>query len=302
MKIARFFALADIVVRGLILNWFWRDRETRRAVRGDILADAIPRYFRRYLPAAAAVVERPVVKDDKNEKIWTIWLQGEDKAPPLVQACFRSVRKNCTQELVVLDENTLRDYITLPDIIWEKRAAGKIKNAHFADICRVELLYEHGGIWLDSTGFATAPIPDWIIEQDFFVYMAGQHVGSPYSFMQNCFIRSRRGAYLLDAWRAMILDYWIHENGSFDYFMHQLLFKTMVMNDPRAKKYFAKMPHVDQDPTHALWWKYADKPFDQKTFDAVTSGAFFQKTTYAQAKNPPKGSFADVMINQMYKD
>lgn len=302
MKIARFFALADIVVRGHILNWFWRDRETRRAVRSDILADAIPRYFRRYLPAAAAVVERPVVKDDKNEKIWTIWLQGEDKAPPLVQACFRSVRKNCTQELVVLDENTLRDYITLPDIIWEKRAAGKIKNAHFADICRVELLYEHGGIWLDSTGFAAAPIPDWIIEQDFFVYMAGQHVGSPYSFMQNCFIRSRRGAYLLDAWRAMILDYWIHENGSFDYFMHQLLFKTMVMNDPRAKKYFAKMPHVDQDPTHALWWKYADKPFDQKTFDAVTSGAFFQKTTYAQAKNPPKGSFADVMINQMYKD
>lgn len=302
MKIARFFALADIVVRGHILNWFWRDRETRRAVRSDILADAIPRYFRRYLPAAAAVVERPVVKDDKNEKIWTIWLQGEDKAPPLVQACFRSVRKNCTQELVVLDENTLRDYITLPDIIWEKRAAGKIKNAHFADICRVELLYEHGGIWLDSTGFATAPIPDWIIEQDFFVYMAGQHVGSPYSFMQNCFIRSRRGVYLLDAWRAMILDYWIHENGSFDYFMHQLLFKTMVMNDPRAKKYFAKMPHVDQDPTHALWWKYADKPFDQKTFDAVTSGAFFQKTTYAQAKNPPKGSFADVMINQMYKD
>lgn len=302
MKIARFFALADIVVRGHILNWFWRDRETRRAVRSDILADAIPRYFRRYLPAAAAVVERPVVKDDKNEKIWTIWLQGEDKAPPLVQACFRSVRKNCTQELVVLDENTLRDYITLPDIIWEKRAAGKIKNAHFADICRVELLYEHGGIWLDSTGFATAPIPDWIIEQDFFVYMAGQHVVSPYSFMQNCFIRSRRGAYLLDAWRAMILDYWIHENGSFDYFMHQLLFKTMVMNDPRAKKYFAKMPHVDQDPTHALWWKYADKPFDQKTFDAVTSGAFFQKTTYAQAKNPPKGSFADVMINQMYKD
>ena len=302
MKIARFFALADIVVRGHILNWFWRDRETRRAVRSDILADAIPRYFRRYLPAAAAVVERPVVKDDKNEKIWTIWLQGEDKAPPLVQACFRSVRKNCTQELVVLDENTLRDYITLPDIVWEKRAAGKIKNAHFADICRVELLYEHGGIWLDSTGFATAPIPDWIIEQDFFVYMAGQHVGSPYSFMQNCFIRSRRGAYLLDAWRAMILDYWIHENGSFDYFMHQLLFKTMVMNAPRAKKYFAKMPHVDQDPAHALWWKYADKPFDQKTFDAVTSGAFFQKTTYAQAKNPPKGSFADVMINQMYKD
>ena len=302
MGFARFCALADIVVCGHILNWFWRDRKTRRAIRSDVLSRAIPKYFKRYLPAAAAVKERDVVHNDKNEKIWTLWLQGEDKAPPLVQGCFRSVRKNCKQELVVLDEKSVREYITLPDIIWKKRAAGKIKNAHFADICRVELLYEYGGIWLDSTGFATAPIPDWIIKEDFFVYLAGQHVGSPYSFMQNCFIRARRGAYLLDAWRAMILDYWVHENHSFDYFMHQLLFKTLVLNDLRAKKYFAKMPHIDQDPTHALWWNYANKPFDQKVFDDITAGAFFQKTTYAQAKNPPKGSFADVMINKMYKN
>ena len=177
MGFARFCAMSDIILRGHVLNWFWRDRVKRRMVRSDILATAIPRYFRRYLPAAAAVVERPVVRDDKNEKIWTIWLQGEDKAPPLVQACFRSVRKNCTQELVVLDEDSLRKYITLPDVIWEKRKQGKIKNAHFADICRVELLYEYGGIWLDSTGFATAPIPDWIIKEDFFVYLAGQNVG-----------------------------------------------------------------------------------------------------------------------------
>ena len=301
MNLSRFFAMSDVIVRGHILNWFWRSREKRRAVRSDVLATAIPRYFKRYLPAAAAIKERKVVKNDNNEKIFTIWLQGEENAPDLVKACFRSVRKNCKQELVVLDEATLNQYITLPDIIWKKRSEGKIKNAHFADICRVELLYEHGGIWLDSTGFATAPIPDWIIKEDFFVYMAGNKVGSPYSFMQNCFIRARKGAYLLDAWRAMILDYWIHENHSFDYFMHQLLFKTLVMNDPRAKKYFAEMPHIDQDPTHALWWAYADKPFNQKVFDEVTSGAFFQKTTYAQAKNPPKGSFAVVMVNEMYK-
>ena len=193
-------------------------------------------------------------------------------------------------------------YIKLPDVILEKRRQGKIKNAHFADICRVELLYNYGGFWLDSTGFATAPIPDWIVKEDFFVYMAGKNVGSPYSFMQNCFIRARRGAYLLAAWRAMILDYWMHENHSFDYFMHQLLFKTLVMNDPRAKKYFAKMPHVDQDPTHMLWWSYQNKPFDQKTFDDVTSGAFFQKLTYRGSDNPVPGSFADVMINKMYKE
>ena len=302
MNFARIVAMSDVILRGHILNWFWRDRVTRRAVRSDVISRIIPRYFKRYLPAAAAVVEQPVVKDDKNEKIFTIWLQGEENAPALVKACYRSVRKNCRQELVVLDEKTLPKYIKLPDVILEKRRQGKIKNAHFADICRVELLYNYGGFWLDSTGFATAPIPDWIVKEDFFVYMAGKNVGSPYSFMQNCFIRARRGAYLLAAWRAMILDYWMHENHSFDYFMHQLLFKTLVMNDPRAKKYFAKMPHVDQDPTHMLWWSYQNKPFDQKTFDKVTSGAFFQKLTYRGSDNPVPGSFADVMINKMYKE
>ena len=209
------------------------------------------------------------------------------------------MRRHCKQELIVLDENSVFDYITLPQEIVGKYRAGKIARAHFADICRVELLYEHGGFWLDSTGFATAPIPDWIVEQDFFVYLAGQHVGSPYSFMQNCFIRARKGAYLLDAWRAMILDYWMHENHNFDYFMHQLLFKTLVQNDARAKKYFAEMPHVDQDPTHMLWWDYRDKPFDKDTFDRVTAGAFFQKLTYRGSDRPVPGSFADVMINKM---
>jgi hypothetical protein len=299
MNIAKMWAMTRVVMLGHVFNPLWRSRAHRRAVRSDVVSRIIPDYFKRYLPAAAAIPERAVVHDDEHEKIFTIWLQGEENAPDLVKACFRSVRRHCEQELVVLDENTVFDYITLPQEIVEKYRAGKIARAHFADICRVELLYEHGGFWLDSTGFVTAPIPDWIQKQDFFVYMAGQHVGSPYSFMQNCFIRARKGAYLLDAWRAMILDYWMHENHNFDYFMHQLLFKTLVQNDTRAKKYFAEMPHVDQDPTHMLWWDYKDKPFDADTFNRVTAGAFFQKLTYRGSDKPVPGSFADEIINKM---
>ena len=299
MNITRLIAASDIMLRGHVLNWFWRPRDVRRAIRSDIISRVIPRYFKRYLPAAADVRARRVEKNDENEKIFTIWLQGEENAPSLVKACFRSVRRHCKQELVVLDEKTLFEYISLPEEIMKKRAAGKIKNAHFADICRVELLYRHGGFWLDATGFVTGPIPQWIVDQDFFVYMAGKNVGSPYSFMQNCFIRARKGAYLLDAWRAMILDFWMHENHNFDYFMHQLLFKTMVENDPRAIKAFEKMPHVDQDPTHALWWNYQNAQFDKETFDRVTSGAFFQKLTYRGSDKPIPGSYADVMINKM---
>ncbi len=304
MNFSRMLAMSDVILNGHVLNWFWRDRVTRREARSDVIARVIPRYFKRYLPAAAATPETRPVHDDANEKIFSIWLQGEENAPDLVKACFRSIRRHCSQELVVLDEKTLFEYITLPDVIMEKRRKGMIKNAHFADICRVELLYKYGGFWLDSTGFVTSPIPQWIVDQDFFVYLTGDKVGSPYSFMQNCFIRARKGAYLLAAWRAMILDYWTHENSSFDYFMHQLLFKAMVTGDARAKKYFAEMPHVAQDPTHAVWWDIADKPFDKAEFDRHTAGAFFQKTAYKSpyATNPAPGTTADVMINKMNRD
>ena len=290
MNISRTWALTKIVVQSHILNWVWRPRARRSAVRCDVLSRVAPQYFKRYLPAAARVKEMPVVRDDENEKIYTMWQQGEDKAPPLVQACFRSIRRHCKQELVILDDNNFEQYVNLPPEIVAKYRAGKIRRAHFADIVRVELLYEHGGYWLDSTAFVTAPIPQWITDQDFFVFMVG-NVGQKYSYMQNCFIRARRGAYLLAAWRAMILEYWMQENSCFDYFMHQLLFKTLVEGDPRAIDAFAKMPHVDQDPTHALWHHYKFQPFDAKLFEKLTRDAFFQKCAYSDEIRP--GTFAE---------
>lgn len=302
MNIARNYALFKIILFGHILNPFWKSRYDRRKRRTDFTAKIVSQYFEKYLPAVKCVAESNVIFDDKNDKIWTLWLQGEETAPALVKACYRSVRRHCKQPLFVLDINNIFDYISLPEEIVQKYRDGKIGHAHFADICRVELLYRYGGYWLDSTGFVTASIPDWIENQDFFVYLTGNNYnigGSPYSFMQNCFIRARKGAYLLAAWRAMILDYWLHENHIFDYFMHQLLFKTLVTHDERAKKYFSQMLHVAQDPTHALWWNCRDKPFDQEVFNKVTSGAFFQKTTYRGSDNPIANSFADVMINKM---
>lgn len=284
-----------IILFGHIVNWLWRPRLVRRSIRQGVLSVEIPKYLKRYLTAVKSIENKPIKQSD--DKIFSIWLQGEENAPDIVRACFRSVRRNCKQELVVLDEKTLFEYITLPDYIMEKRRRGLIKNAHFADICRVELLYQYGGIWLDATAFVTAQIPDNIMNLDFFVYMAGNIFG--YSFIQNCFIRARRGSYLLAAWRAMILEYWRHENHQMDYFVHQLLFKTLVMNDKRAKKYFDEMPHVDQEPTHRLWWDWRDKPFNAEKFKDIVRDAFYQKLTYRDLQNVIPGSFADAMINKM---
>lgn len=289
-----------MLVHAHLLNPLWYSEDHRRERRcqamGRILTDYMKKY---YLKAADSVVPRPVEHQDSQEKIYTLWLQGENQAPPIVKACFKNIRKHCTQELVILDADSIRNYVTLPEALWEKYRAGKITHAHFADICRVELLYEHGGYWMDSTCYATGPIPRHIQEQDFFVFMAGKRIHGNYSYIQNCFIRARKSAYLLEAWRAMILDYWLHEEKRVDYFMHQVMFRTLVHENPTAAQYFAAFPHIDQYPTHLYLYEYKDKPWDPEVFRKATDdGFFYQKTTYRELEKIVPGSFAHHLVEE----
>lgn len=281
-------------LEGHVLNPLWLPRDERRQRRFDAFGRVIAGYVKRYLPSGIA--ETPAVSGD--EKIYSIWFQGEENAPELIRSCFATIRRHCPQELVVLDEKTIFDYITLPEEIVAKFRDGKMKYCHFADICRLELLHRYGGWWIDATCFLTGPVPEWISEQDFFMYMAGRKVHGNYSFVQNCFIRARKGDYLLEAWRAMILDYWMHEDCRIDHFQHQVMFKVLVENDPVAAAHFGRMTKMDQYPTHIIWYERPDQPYDAAVLDDITGqGLFFQKTTYRTTDAVVPGSFRDFIVN-----
>lgn len=288
-----------LLVEGHLLNPVWDGEERHRARRCKAFGRILMDYMRKnWLQAAADVPVTPVIQNDSEERIFTLWLQGEEQAPDIVKSCFASIRKHCTQPLVILDGETVFDWITLPEAIVEKYRAGKIKPAHFADICRVELLHTYGGYWLDSTCYVSAPIPAWITEHDFFVFMAGEKVHGNYSFIQNCFIRARKGSYLLEAWRAMILDYWLHEDRRVDYFQHQVMFRTLVTYNATASKLFGEMAQLDQYPTHLYLYEYKDLPYDEKVLlKAAEEGFFYQKTSYRDLENIVPGSFADHLVH-----
>ncbi len=288
-----------LLVEGHLLNPVWDGEEVRRARRCKAFGRILMDYMRKnWLQAAADVPVTPVIRNDSEERIFTLWLQGEEQAPDIVKSCFASIRKHCTQPLVILDGETVFDWITLPEAIVEKYKAGKIKPAHFADICRVELLYTYGGYWLDSTCYVSGPIPAWITEHDFFVFMAGEKVHGNYSYIQNCFIRARKGSYLLEAWRAMILDYWLHEDRRVDYFQHQVMFRTLITYNATASKLFGEMAQLDQYPTHLYLYEYKDLPYDEKVLlKAAEEGFFYQKTSYRDLENIVPGSFADHLVH-----
>lgn len=300
---------AKFILEGKLLNWPWRTHTERHRIKEIAKSHRVISYLGRYAPAFTniqLISDSPNYgKGEENEKIFTIWLQGEKNAPPIVKACFSSMRINCSQELIILDESSLFDWIELPDYVIDKWRSGKMKPAHFTDICRLELLYRHGGFWMDATDFIVSPLPQWLIDTDFFVYHSGNNdklVGF-YSFVQNCFIRARKNNSLVKAWRDAVLIYWKNEVRVKNYFVHQLIFKKMIDCNSATKELYNKMPYLVQDPTHTVWFEHASAPFDMLLFDELTANIPFQKTEYQSflANNPIPGSFAEVMIN-MYND
>lgn len=279
---------------------FYRNQKYK--IKISVYYASLNKYKEAFSKINATPLKTNDLSDNSKERIFSIWLQGEENAPSIVKACFGSMRANCEQELLVLDEKSLFDWIQLPDYVIDKWKNGKIKPAHFTDICRLELLYQYGGIWADATDFITSPFPKWLIETDFFIYHTGDNtnITGYHSFFQNCFIRAKKNNFLIKAWRDAVLIYWEKGKIAKYYYIHQLIFKKVIESNTLAKTLYKKMPYLVQDATHTLWFRYYDKPFNETIYKELTQSALFQKTEYRSllSKEPNTGSFAEMIINK----
>lgn len=110
--------------------------------------------------------------------IWSCWWQGEDQAPELVKACWRSWRRYIpnSYEIKIITQDNYRDYIDIPDDIMNRVVEGVTKLQPVTDIIRMQLLYRYGGIWMDSTTYLTAELPASEIENyDIYTYHLPSH-------------------------------------------------------------------------------------------------------------------------------
>ena len=139
--------------------------------------DILMQYFeKRYGNFAETYVfDEKSIPENSNfrDKIWVCWWQGIEQAPDIVKRCVQSICINAAPyEVVILDDTNYRNYVKIPDWMERKRSQGIITRTHFSDFLRLELLAEHGGIWLDSTFFASKfnakeimDLPVWSIKR-----------------------------------------------------------------------------------------------------------------------------------------
>lgn len=306
-RIGDFFRETKFILMAHVLNPLWDSRIKRRRRRGKYSYIKVKRTLEKYREFVEGISGKG--KDDEatfrsherngEEKIFSIWFQGEDKAPELVKVCFERLKATYGERYVILDNDNLKEWVKLPDHIWNKYEEGKITHAHFSDICRVALLYQNGGMWFDATDYLTSRVPDWIEEAELFIYLEGNEI-TPGTLIQSCFMRARKGHPLMKAWLDFIYRYWEEEDKLIHYFLLHYMLRYMVENNPKIKRLFEEMPQVEQTPTHILWYLHEGKMYSDELYKRDTEGSFFQKTTFKgkNSRNPKEGTVADVLIHR----
>lgn len=198
----------------------------------------------------AELEDTGVEKHGKEAPIWFFWLQGEENLPPIPKLCLQSIRKHANgHEVIVLSADNYKEYVNIPDILIEKYRLGRIKAAHFADILRVELLAQQGGLWLDATMLVTRDLPQEIFEVPFFsvktesrryfvsqcrwaVFCLGAQKGNPL-FVQ---LASLFEQYLMST--DLFVDYFLFDNFIDMLYKRYPVIKTQIdnlpMNNPRV--------------------------------------------------------------------
>lgn len=101
--------------------------------------------------------------------IWIFWWQGIEDAPPVVKICIKSIDTyKGNHNINIITSDNIKDYVDIPNYIYEKLENGIITLTQFSDILRAQLLYQYGGIWMDSTILMVGEFPKDMYKKTFY--------------------------------------------------------------------------------------------------------------------------------------
>lgn len=220
------------------------------------------------------------LKKEKSNKIWFCWLQGFDKAPDLVKACYNSLVENMPDnEIIFLSEGNISQYIKFPDFINKKYLEGKIGRAHYSDLLRISLLCEYGGTWIDSTVLCTSKdFSKFIINQPFFVFKQVDlnRKGIQPIVASNWLISSEKNNEICLLTRDLLFNYWKKNNYAKDYFIFHFFF---TMATEKYSNIWNSLPTFNNINPHILQFELNNK-YTVERWNQITNYSGFHKLNH----------------------
>lgn len=239
--------------------WWSRDMELIYQIQ---LSHISQRIWRQYKKIIMQSIDSNV--GEHSNIIWVCWLQGEENAPEIIKACIASMRKWAKgYEIRLITDKNLLEYVNIPEYIIRKYQEGKITFTHFSDILRTCLLYEHGGIWIDSTVLLTGELPKEITTEPFFMYQNKLSYDGSLA-ISSWLISANSYHPILKVIRDVLFAYWKNHNTLCEYFLFHLICTLIVRNNPTCKELFKAMPYAHNIDVHMLQFKLFDQWIEEE--------------------------------------
>ncbi len=234
-----------------------------------------------------------------SKRIWIFWWQGMENAPELVKRCYQSVKENLNDwDVILITENNYLNYATFPNHIIEKLESGQITLTHFSDILRLELLINHGGLWLDATVLCTnGCIPKSILNSDLFVYQTLKPGADGHAtVMSSWCMYAKTNNKLLLATRDLLYEYWEKNTKMDDYFLLHQFFTIACNKYPEDAK---KIPQFSNSIPHILLLRLFEK-YDEVYWYDLKRMTCFHKLSYKfdDSKIMREGTYYQAVIKQ----
>ena len=224
--------------------------------------------------------EEIVNPEDYN--IWVFWAQGFEKAPQLVRACNARLNSLNAGRVVNIDLDNLHEYIELPDIIYEKVESKIISLTHFSDIIRFKLLAKYGGLWIDSTCWVEASIPQWIKEASFYspktLGAAPLPLCSDSRWVTWCMGTNRINFVFYDFVSEMLIAFASTSNYLMDYLLNDYLMLLAYEEIPIVREVINALP-ANNENRNALHF-LLNEEYNSKKYKEITNNNWLFKLSY----------------------
>lgn len=176
---------------------------------------------------------------------WTFWWQGENNCPASIKMCLSSLKHNLDSvELHVIDKDNIRDWIDLPEFIYDKVKCGEITLTHLSDIVRMNLLNKYGGVWFDATIIMLDEFDEKWLE---YYYFTAKQPPKDCLCVSNfrwtgSYLGGKKGNFFFGYMSEAFESYWKEHHCLIDYFLIDFLVDIALKEFDWFKKMYDVLP------------------------------------------------------------
>lgn len=257
-------------------------REKANAKHHEVIENYL--YAKGYGAVSSDIVSSNHVALTENvgdNNIWVCWWQGEKSMPEMVKKCFNSIIKYSNGHPVkLITFENYKDYVLVDHRIVDKVKSGTFKLAHFADLVRLKLLEQYGGLWLDSTILLTANINENFFQKFFSIKTRPIDNDSVSEYRWCSFVLGggKDIRFIYSNLSSMLERYMLENEVFIDYLLIDYFLDILYRENRLVKEMIDAMPYTNPN-LHNLRIKFDDE-FNEVQWDSMLSDTEIFKLTY----------------------